>query len=859
MLKKINSHLGIKFFILLAVVIVLSVVPLSLTALHAFRGYGHQAAESNEMQIRQQAFSYLDKITRERAGRYQAFFDRVAASAGLLSSQASTIYSDLAYYSTKPLNDHHYKVLPHNGIWSNSIDDPIVSMYWGAPEMSLDINRELLALSHLSPLFERTLLENPEVLASHCITASGIGQYYTNHHESKEGVHNLPPPEVFDLRDGEPMTIFTKREDTSPGVRWTSIYKDDVIDGLMLTASAPIYDNYDTFQGITGIDVPLDTVVDDILNHGKNRSDDKILFSFLLDQNGKLIAFPEEYLPLFGLNLDRYQLTNSGDILNVSFEDSTKSDVRNLARDLAKKKHFLTNLNQETDSYYVVISRMSKLGWFVGVVVKEQDMLASVEESRIALKDTLKDIGFKGLMLSLLTVSIAIAIAFMAVKFLVMPLRNLAIATKRVAEGDLLVRSPVTTSDETGVLAASFNTMVEQLQAAQEQQKNYANSLELEVERRNVELGNKKSELEITIELLNKEVERRQIIAEALKLSQQQYFDTMEASIAGVYIIEDRIFTYVNSSFADLFKSTKKEMIGSQPLDLISDEDCPLVADNMQKRLLGTDVPPYTIKCVRKDSSSFYGEVWGQVATWQDKLVMVGTITDVSGLKLNKERLRVKDQQLQKSLNEKEVLLKEIYHRTKNNMLVIISMLDLQIQDIEDEHGKTIFLETESRIRAMALVHEKLYQSQNLSELDMGSYLREVAESLITSMALDDRIKLLSNFEPVAINIDSAVPLGLIINEIVTNSIKYAFPGNQPGSINLYIEKGKEDEILLTIGDDGIGLPEDIDIQSSTSFGIRIIITSLIEMQLRGSVTVTRDKGTQYQISFPNPRKTKRI
>jgi hypothetical protein len=170
MFKKINSHLGIKFFILLVAVIVLSIVPLSLTALHTIKGYGDQAAESTEQQIRLQAFSYLKKITSERAGKYQAFFDRVAASAGLLSSQASTIYSDLAYYSAKPLNDHHYKVLPQSGIWSNSIDDPIVSMYWGAPEISLNINRELLALSHMAPLFQRTLIENPEVLASHCIT-----------------------------------------------------------------------------------------------------------------------------------------------------------------------------------------------------------------------------------------------------------------------------------------------------------------------------------------------------------------------------------------------------------------------------------------------------------------------------------------------------------------------------------------------------------------------------------------------------------------------------------------------------------------------------------------------------------------
>lgn len=854
-----NSNLGIKFFILLTAVIVLSVVPLSYMALNAIQGYGHQAAESNERQIRLQSFAYLKGITRERAGRYQSFFDRIATAAGLLGSQASTIYSDLAYYSENPLKDYRFSKSQHNGIWINSIDAEVVTLYWGGPEMSHLIKREITALSHMTPLFKQVLADNPVVLASHLIGASGVGQYYTKTQKNKANAHKLPPTSVFDLRDGEPVTIFTRREDTSQEVRWTNIYKDDAIEGLMLTASAPIYDTQGIFHGITGIDVPLDTVVDDILLHDRNQSDEKILFSFLLDTNGKLIALPEDYYTLFGLTIDRSQLNNSGDTLNISLFESTNSDVQKLAKDLTEKKNLLSKIRLENENYYVVISTMSKLGWFVGAVVKESDMLASVLDSRKTLNNTIKSIGFKGAVLSLVTILVAIAIASMALKFLVMPLRALAVATKNVASGDLSVRCPVTTTDETGVLATSFNTMVEQLQIAREQQKRYADSLELEVERRNIELGNKKGELEKTIALLNKEVERRQIIAEALRNSQQQYHDTLEASMAGVCIIENGLLTYVNSSLAHLMLSTREEIIGTNPLDMICDEDRPIVADNMQRRLQGLDIPPYTIKCMRKDGSVFDGEVWAKVTTWQNQQVMVGTITDVTNRRLSAEQLRIKDQQLQKSLEEKEVLLKEIYHRTKNNMLVIISMLDLQIQDLEDERGKTIFLETESRIRAMALVHEKLYQSQNLSEINMGDYLHEIAESLIHSMVLNNRITLISNTEQIEINIDCAVPLGLIVNEIVTNSVKHAFPDNRFGSISFKCERDKSGQILLTIGDDGIGLPEGIDVQNSSSFGLSIIITSLVKMQLKGSIAVDRDGGTRYLISFPEPKNNKRI
>jgi hypothetical protein len=183
-------------------------------------------------------------------------------------------------------------------------------------------------LTHINPLFKQTLIENPEVLASHVITVSGIGQYYTDTQKSKESVFMLPPASEFDLRDGEPMTIFTRSEDTSPGVRWTNIYKDDVDDGLMLTASGSIYDNSGLFRGIVGIDVPLQNLINDILRSDDNGcADGTILFSFLLDRSTGVIAIPYPYYPLFGLTLDRSKLINSDSILPFIFDPfySTKT------------------------------------------------------------------------------------------------------------------------------------------------------------------------------------------------------------------------------------------------------------------------------------------------------------------------------------------------------------------------------------------------------------------------------------------------------------------------------------------------------------------------------------------------------
>ncbi|MBE0584784.1 MAG: HAMP domain-containing protein, partial [Desulfofustis sp.] len=792
MIRKIQSYLGLKLFVLLTVVIVLSVLSLTYTALQVINAYGREVASISEKQIRDRVMSSLSGFTLERAARYQAFFDRVAACAGLVASQAAQVYSGLEAYARQPLLDVRYSRQPGNGHWGNTLDDPVISLYWGGPELHADILRELRALTHMTPLLQRVLAENPEVLASHMITVSGIGQYCTDEIRSKEAALALPPASQFDLRDGEPLTIFSGAGQTDRQVRWTGIYKDDVIDGLMLTASAPIHDKEGVFRGITGIDVPLRTVVEEILNDGDTSHVDPIMFSFLVDRGGGVIALPEDYFPFFGLRVDRDQFRNSSDRLNLSLYDSTDQHIRDLARALQGRDQGLYELHHDGQPYYLAASRMPGLGWVFGVVVKESDILAAVERNQLALAETIKRVEFKGSILSVGVILIAVAVIFLAVRHLVTPLRTLATATRRVTEGDLSVRCPVMTTDEAGVLAASFNTMVEQLQIAQQSQARYAEELERMVAKRTQELINKRSELEETVELLRKEAERRQIVDEALRLSRQQYYDTMEASKAGIFIISDGLFTHVNSSFAELFRSEREQLIGTDPLQVVLAQDRPAAARHLQRLGDDTDMLPTNVRCVRSDKSIFHSEIWAKSASWRGKQVVVGTLIDVSDLRRHEERLRLQDHQLQKSLEEKEILLREIYHRTKNNMLVIISMLNLQTMEIQDSQVRTVFQEMEDRIRAMALVHEKLYQSQNLSEIDMGSYVREISQSLVVNMSSDERIELRVDIESMVLNIDYAVPLGLVVNEIVTNSLKHAFPGGRSGIIAIRL---RQDEI----------------------------------------------------------------
>lgn len=278
----------------------------------------------------------------------------------------------------------------------------------------------------------------------------------------------------------------------------------------------------------------------------------------------------------------------------------------------------------------------------------------------------------------------------------------------------------------------------------------------------------------------------------------------------------------------------------------------------MARRFNGEEIPPYRIQCLREDGSTFYGEVWAKVTVWQGKASMVGTITDVSLIKQNEEKLQLRETQLRQSLEEKETLLKEIYHRTKNNMLVIISMLELQAQDVRDEKITEVFKETENRIRAMALVHEKLYQSQSLSEIDLGSYIREVVISLVNNMAPGGKIGVHFDLQPCPISIDYAVPLGLVINEIVTNSVKHGFPAQQTGRVLVRLSLEQNNTILLDVEDNGVGLANGIDLDSATSFGMQIV-SSLIRMQLKGRVTLDGHSGTRYHIRFTKPQGYERV
>ena len=211
------------------------------------------------------------------------------------------------------------------------------------------------------------------------------------------------------------------------------------------------------------------------------------------------------------------------------------------------------------------------------------------------------------------------------------------------------------------------------------------------------------------------------------------------------------------------------------------------------------------------------------------------------------------EESLMASLKEKEVLLKEIHHRVKNNLQVIKSLLSLQSLYTKDEHTFNVVREAQNRVYSMALVHEEAYKSQDLTKIDFTKYIESLARNLRSSYKVDpSRIKLKVMVKDVSLGIDLAVPCGLIMNELLSNVFKHAFPTSWEGKckVSVTLHRTDDRQIELIVQDNGVGMPEDLNIKNVASLGLKLVII-LTEDQLQGKVRLNRRKGTRFIITFP--------
>ncbi len=233
-----------------------------------------------------------------------------------------------------------------------------------------------------------------------------------------------------------------------------------------------------------------------------------------------------------------------------------------------------------------------------------------------------------------------------------------------------------------------------------------------------------------------------------------------------------------------------------------------------------------------------------------EPIVVDGKVVKLGGTFQDITERKQAEEQIKASLKEKGVLLQEVHHRVKNNMQVIISLLRLQADNIDDEKYADLLKESQDRIKSMALIHEKFYQAENFADIDFDEYVRSLSTELFRSYGADpNKIALKTQIENVSLMLDYAIPCGLIVNELVSNSLKYAFPEDRTGEIKVVFRSTDEDELDLTVSDNGIGLPKDLDIKNTESLGLHLV-NVLGEYQLGGKLDVRRENGTEFHLQF---------
>lgn len=319
------------------------------------------------------------------------------------------------------------------------------------------------------------------------------------------------------------------------------------------------------------------------------------------------------------------------------------------------------------------------------------------------------------------------------------------------------------------------------------------------------------------------------------------------ADDAIISIDADERIVLFNQGAEKIFGYTRDEILG-ESLNLLLPARfaaghhrhiCDFAAAHVASRAMGERREIYGL---RKGGIDFPAEASISKAKVEGSWLFTVILRDITGRKIADEAIR-------SSLREKEVLLKEIHHRVKNNLQVVSSLLGLQSRTIEDSATRKMFQESQNRVHSMALIHESLYQAENLSEIDFPSYVDQLAAHLFRSYGVDaNRVQMAASVDELRLTIDTAVPCGLIINELISNCLKYAFPGGRNGKIRIEMREEEDHRIRLAVSDDGVGLPEGVDPFTRKSLGLRLVHT--LADQLGATVEMSSNGGARIVLTF---------
>ncbi len=349
-------------------------------------------------------------------------------------------------------------------------------------------------------------------------------------------------------------------------------------------------------------------------------------------------------------------------------------------------------------------------------------------------------------------------------------------------------------------------------------------------------------------------IKERKAMEDALRENEEKYRTLFEKSPnLAVLLGKNGVILDVNNATTKLAGLTKKDLIGKNfsNLEIMFSEDMDFHLDKINNLLNGENIEPFESQVIDKNGNIHLVLVHLTAVMKDEKIVYIlGIGSDITEQKMAENEIR-------SSLKEKEILLTEIHHRVKNNMQIISSLLNLQKNYVEGTESLNILKESQNRVKSMAMIHEKLYKSNTLTHINIADYIQDLVSDLFYSYKAEEKmINRIIEIEDIEFNIETAIPCGLILNELISNCLKYSFPSGRTGEVYISL-KLKDDNYELIVKDNGIGLPDDIDYKNTDSLGLQLV-NSLID-QIDGEIELDRSHGTEFKITFRELEYTRRI
>jgi PAS domain S-box-containing protein len=339
-----------------------------------------------------------------------------------------------------------------------------------------------------------------------------------------------------------------------------------------------------------------------------------------------------------------------------------------------------------------------------------------------------------------------------------------------------------------------------------------------------------------------RDVTRERLAQKELTESEQRWHRLVEHNPLPVLISIDGVIRFVNKAGLQMYSvEDEDKVLGKSVFDFMDPESIEKIEERIEKIQQEEMLPPSEQRLVDADGKELFVEVHSIPIKYKGKEAVQTVLRDITEAKKREEKIT-------EALEEKEVLLQEIHHRVKNNLAVISGLLELQAMTHQDDTVLKIIRESQLRVKSMAMIHEKLYESPSLSDIGFDNYVKELVDAIIDSYQLDQAITVNYDLEEIKLDISSAIPCALILNELVSNCYKHAFEGMDKGRIEISINK-TDPEIRISVSDNGRGIPDDFSLEDHDTLGMRLIET--LSAQLDGQLTFGSTKGTTFTLIFP--------